>query len=78
MKTKIIQKKTEPLSRLIQRRIEGRADSERKKFLAFFPLLNREKRAFFSLFFFSIISKSDCSDKFCEQVLAIYSLLRSF
>ena len=68
--------KTEPLSRLIQRRIEGRADSERKVF-GIFPLLNREKRAFFR-FSFSIISKSDCSDKFCEQVLAIYSLLRSF
>ncbi|SPX43392.1 protease La [Haemophilus influenzae] len=36
MKTKIIQKKTEPLSRLIQRRIEGRADSERKSFWHFF------------------------------------------
>lgn len=28
--------KTEPLSRLIQRRIEGRADSERKSFWHFF------------------------------------------
>ena len=48
-----------------------------EKVLAFFRS-NREKRAFFRFFFFSIISKSDCSDKFCEQVLAIYSLLRSF
>ena len=43
--------KTEPLSRLIQRRIEGRADSERKKFFGVFPLLI-EKRAFFHFSFF--------------------------
>ena len=42
--------KTEPLSRLIQRRIEGRADSERKVF-GIFSAPNREKRAFFAFLF---------------------------